>query len=221
MLNHIFCKKKKEIQKTIQKDKSRDQYATEETSEVDDIITTFDCIVDTSCKDIPDECVTTTDFKRRTTDTKYLIPEKKPAECHGLLPIRTQSLPPITASNSFLTAAQSTTSSMSSKTSTHHFAHKSQKSRSEHDLLDHRSSCQSLLDKPWNTKSNQVLSYKACTRTPSDKEINGLNSDISHHVHLCSPHLPSLPSSPSGNFLLLSLCYRIIPTDMERWDRKK
>ncbi|XP_042731238.1 ankyrin repeat domain-containing protein 55 [Lagopus leucura] len=206
MLNHIFCKKKKENQKTIQKDKSRDQYATEETSEVDDIITTFDCIVDTSCKDIPDECVTTTDFKRRTTDTKYLIPEKKPAECHGLLPIRTQSLPPITASNSFLTAAQSTTSSMSSRTSTHHFAHKSQKSRSEHDLLDHRSSCQSLLDKPWNTKSNQILSYKACTRTPSDKEINGLNSDTSHHVHLCPPHLPSLPSSPSGkNFQKISI----------------
>ncbi|XP_072215665.1 ankyrin repeat domain-containing protein 55 isoform X2 [Excalfactoria chinensis] len=198
MLNHIFCKKKKENQKTIQKDISRDQSATEETSEVDDIITTFDCIMDTSCKDIPDEHVTNTDFKRRTADTKYLIPEKKPAECHGLLPIRTQSLPPITAGNSFLTAAQSTTSSMSFSTSTHHFAHKSQKSRSEHDLLDNRSSCLALLDNPWNTKPNQLLSHKACIKTPSDKVINGLNSDRSHHVLLCPPHLPSLPSSPSG-----------------------
>ncbi|XP_032297197.1 ankyrin repeat domain-containing protein 55 isoform X6 [Coturnix japonica] len=199
MLNHIFsCKKKKENQKTVQKDRSRDQSTTEETSEVDDIITTFDCILDTSCKDIPDENMTTTDFKRRTADTKYLIPEKKPAECRGLLPIRTQSLPPITAGNSFLTAAQSTTSSTSFSTSTHHFAHKSQKSRSEHDLLDHRSSCQALLDNPWNTKPNQILSHKACIKTPADKAINGLNSDRSHHVLLCPPHLPSLPSSPSG-----------------------
>ncbi|POI29099.1 hypothetical protein CIB84_007151, partial [Bambusicola thoracicus] len=197
MLNHIFYKKKKENQKTIQKERSRDRYATEETSEVDDIITTFDCIMDTSCKDIPDEHVTTTDFKRRTTDTKYLIPEKKPAECHGLLPVRTQSLPPITAGNSFLTAAQSTTSSMSFSNNTQHFAHKSQKSRSEHDLMDHRTSCQALLDKPWNTKPNQILSYKACTRIPSDKAINGLNSDRSHHVLVCPSHLPSLPRSPS------------------------
>ncbi|NXJ42713.1 ANR55 protein, partial [Ciconia maguari] len=175
-------------------------WSREETSEVDDIITTFDCIMDTNCKDVPDECVTTTDFKRRNTDTKYLIPEKKQPECQGLPPVRTQSLPPITAGNSFLTASQSTTSSFSSSTSTHHFAHKSQKSRSEHNLLDHRSSCQALLDDPWNTDSNQLLSYKVCTRTPSDKLINGLNSDRTHHVLLCPPRLPSLPSSPSGNF---------------------
>ncbi|XP_069633386.1 ankyrin repeat domain-containing protein 55 isoform X4 [Haliaeetus albicilla] len=207
MLNHIFsCKKKKDDQKTSQKERSRDQYPTEETSEVDDIITTFDCIMDTNCRDNPDECVTTTDFKRRSTDTKYLIPEKKQPECKGLLPVRTQSLPPITAGNSFLTASQSTTSSFSSSTSTHHFAHKSQKSRSEHNLLDHRSSCQALLDDPWNTDSNQLLSYKFCNRTPSDKLINGLNSDRSHHVLLCPPRLPSLPSSPSGkNFQQMSV----------------
>ncbi|XP_052634621.1 ankyrin repeat domain-containing protein 55 isoform X4 [Harpia harpyja] len=207
MLNHIFsCKKKKDDQKTSQKERSRDQYPTEETSEVDDIITTFDCIMDTNCRDIPDECVTTTDFKRSSTDAKYLIPEKKQPECQGLLPVRTQSLPPITAGNSFLTASQSTTSSFSSSTSTHHFAHKSQKSRSEHNLLDHRSSCQALLDDPWNTDSNQLLSYKVCNQTPSDKLINSLNSDRSQHVLLCPPCLPSLPSSPSGkNFQQMSV----------------
>ncbi|XP_071887515.1 ankyrin repeat domain-containing protein 55 isoform X2 [Anas platyrhynchos] len=206
MLNNIFsCKKKKEDQKTNQKDRSRDRYPTEETSEVDDIITTFDCIMDTNCKDILDECVTTTDFKRRSTDTKYLIPEQKPPDCHGLLPIRTQSLPPITVGNSFLTASQSTASSISSSTSNHHFAHRSQKSRSEHDLLDHRSSCQALLDNPWNTESNQIHSYKVCTKTPADKMINGINSDRSHHVLLCPPRLPSLPRSPSGkNFQQMS-----------------
>ncbi|XP_050770696.1 LOW QUALITY PROTEIN: ankyrin repeat domain-containing protein 55-like [Gymnogyps californianus] len=207
MLNHIFsCKKKKDDQKTSQKDRNRDQYPREETSEVDDIITTFDCIMDTNCKDFLDECVTTTDFKRRSTDTKYLIPEKKPPECQGLLLIRTQSPPPITAGNSFLSASQSTMSSFSSSTSTHYFAHRSQKSRSEHNLLDHRSSCQALLDDPWNTDSNQLLSYKVHTRTPSDKLINYLNSDRSHHVLLCPPRLPSLPSSLSGkNFQQMSV----------------
>ncbi|KFV64378.1 Ankyrin repeat domain-containing protein 55, partial [Dryobates pubescens] len=200
MLNHIFsCKKKKDDHKINQKERIRDQYSREETSEVDDIITTFDCVMDTNCKDIPDECVTRADFKR-STDTKYLIPEKKQSECRGLQPTRTQSLPPITAGNSFLTASQSTMSSFSPSTSTHHFAHKSQKSKSEHNLLDHRSSCQGLLDDSWNTDSKQLPSYKVCTRPPSDKLINSLNSDRSHHVHLCPPRLPSLPSSPSGNF---------------------
>ncbi|XP_071586647.1 ankyrin repeat domain-containing protein 55 isoform X2 [Heliangelus exortis] len=194
MLNYIFsCKKKKDDQKTVQKERSRDRYPREETLEVDDIITTFDCTMDTNCKDISDKCVATTDFKGRSTDTKYLIPEKKQPECQGLLAIRTQSLLPITGGSSFLTASQSTTS----RTSTHHFAHKSQKSRSEHNLLDHRTSCQALLDDPWNTDCNQIFSYKVCTRNPSDKLINGLNSDRSHHVLLCPPCLPSLPSSPS------------------------
>ncbi|NWH25453.1 ANR55 protein, partial [Grus americana] len=198
ILNYIFSgKKKKDDQKTSQ-ERSRDQCPREETSEVDDIITTFDCIMDTNCKDIPDEHVTTTDFKRKSTDTKYLIPEEKQPECEGPLPSRTQSLPPITAGNSFLTASQSTRSSFSTTASTQHFAHKSQKSRSELNLLDNRSSCQVLLDDAWNTDSNQLLSYKLCSRTPSDKLINGLNSDRSHHVLLCPPRLPSLPSSPSG-----------------------
>ncbi|KFU97821.1 Ankyrin repeat domain-containing protein 55, partial [Pterocles gutturalis] len=207
MLNHIFsCKKKKDDQKTSHKERNRDRYPREETSEVDDIITTFDCIMDTNCKDIPDERVTTADFKRRSTDIKYLIPEEKQQACQGLLPIRTQSLPPITAGSSFLTASQSTTSSFFSSTSTHHFAHKSQKSKSEHNLLDHRSHCKALLDDPWNTDPNQLLSYKVSTRTPSDKLINGLNSDRSHHVFLCPPRLPSLLSSPSGkNFQQMSV----------------
>ncbi|NWV52492.1 ANR55 protein, partial [Daphoenositta chrysoptera] len=199
MLNQIFsCKKKKDDQKTSQKERSRDQYPGEETSEVDDIITRFDCIMNKNFKDIPDECKTTPDFKRKSTDTKYLIAEKKQPASQGLPPVSTQSLPPITAGNSFLTASQSTMSSFSSSSSTHHFPHKSQKSRSEHNLLDHTSSCQALLDDPWNTDSNQRLSYKVCTRTPSDKLMNVLNSDRSHHLLLCPPCLPSLPSSPSG-----------------------
>ncbi|NWX35654.1 ANR55 protein, partial [Notiomystis cincta] len=199
MLNQIFsCKKKKDDQKTSQKERGRGQYPGEETSEVDDIITRFDCIMNKNCKNIPDECKTTPDFKRKSTDTKYLIAEKKQSACQGLPPISTQSFPPITAGNSFLTVSQSKMSSFSSSSSTHYFPHKSQKCRSEHNLLDHTGSCQALLDDPWNTDSNQRLSYKVCTRTSSDKLMNGLNSDRSHHVLLCPPCLPSLPSSPSG-----------------------
>ncbi|NXJ30438.1 ANR55 protein, partial [Dicrurus megarhynchus] len=198
MLNQIFsCKKKKDDQKISQKERSRDQYPGEETSEVDDIITRFDCIMNKNFKDIPDEYKSTPDFKRKSTDTKYLIAEKKQPASQGLPPISTQGLPPITAGNSFLTASQSTMSSFSSSSSTH-FPHKSQKNRREHNLLDHTSSCQALLDDPWNTDSNQRLSHTVCTRTSSDKLMNGLNSDRSHHVLLCPPCLPSLPSSPSG-----------------------
>lgn len=201
MLNQIFsCKKKKDDQKTSWKERSRDQYPGEETSEVDDIVTHFDCIMKRNCKDIPDECKTTPDFRRKSTDTKYLIAEKKQSTCQALPPITTQSFPPITAGNSFLTVSQSKISSFSSSSSTHHFPHKFQKSRTEHNLLDNTDSCQALLDDPWNTDSNQRLFYKVCTRTSPDKLMNGLNSDRSHHALLCPPCLPSLPSSPSGNF---------------------
>ncbi|XP_014742508.1 PREDICTED: ankyrin repeat domain-containing protein 55 [Sturnus vulgaris] len=196
MLNQIFsCKKKKDDMKTSQ-ERSRDQYPGEETSEVDAIITRFDCIINKNCKDISDECKTTPDFKRKSTDTMYLTAEKKQSACQGFPPITTQSFPSITAGNSFLAASQSKMSSFSSSSST--YPHKSQKSRSEHNLLDSTGSCQALLDDPWNTDSNKRLSYKVCTRTSSDKLMNGLNSDRSHHVLLCPPCLPSLPTSPSG-----------------------
>ncbi|NXD05408.1 ANR55 protein, partial [Certhia familiaris] len=192
MLNQIFsCKKKKDDQKTSQ-ERSRDQYPGEETSEVDDIITHFDCIMNKNYKDIPDEC------KRKSTDTKHLIAEKKPSGCQGFPPISNQSFPPITTGSSFLTASQSKMSNFSSSFSTHHLPHKSQKSRIEYDLLDNTGSCQALLDDPWNTDANQRLPYKVCTRSSSDKLMNGFISDRSRHVLLCPPCLPSLPSSPSG-----------------------
>lgn len=209
MLNQIFsCKKKKDDQKTNQKERSRDQDPGEETSEVDDIVTRFDCIMNKNCKDIPD------DFKRKSTDSKYLIAEKKQSVCLGLPPITTQSFPLITAGNSFLTASQSKMSCFYSSSSTHHVPPKSGKSRSEHNLLDNTGSCQALLEDPWNTDSNQRLSYKICTRTSSDKLMNGLSSDRSHHVLLCPPCLPSLPSSPSGNFFLFYILNPIISTDV-------
>ena len=95
MLNQIFCKNRKEEQRAYQKDPSRDWHRGEHTSEVDDIITTFDSNVDTNCQEQPGEQVAMVDFKKRTSEnSKYHLPEKKPLARKGLPPIRTQSLPP-------------------------------------------------------------------------------------------------------------------------------
>ncbi|XP_054843505.1 ankyrin repeat domain-containing protein 55 [Eublepharis macularius] len=200
VFNQIFsCKKKKDNWKANQKDKTRDRSQREETSEVDDIITTFDCIMDANCKSSSEECVMAIDFKRRNTETKkYLFSEINPPDSHGLPPIRTQSLPPITVSHSFLTSSPTTTSSMSLDIDAHHFAHCSQKSRSEHDLSDQRNKRQTL-DNPWKIDTNQILTCKVWTTMPSDnKLIDRLFPERSSHVLLCPPSLPQLPNSPSG-----------------------
>ncbi|KAM4709139.1 ankyrin repeat domain-containing protein 55 isoform 2-T2 [Discoglossus pictus] len=196
VLNQIFsCKKKKVDENSHQKDKLR--YSREETSEVDDIITTFDCILDTNCKDPPDERVTSVNCKKRTGESqKYLLPENM-QNCKGLLPIRTQSLPPITLGHTFLTASQSVTSNIPPSNS-FHFAHRSQKSKSEHDLFDHRIG-QTLQDNPWNTAANQILSHKAWTSPPPDNlTVHALPKKTNHMDRLCPPHLPHMENTFSG-----------------------
>lgn len=207
VLNQIFsCKKKRDDWKANQKDKTRDKSQREETSEVDDIITTFDCIMDASCKDSSEECVVAIDFKRRSTDTKkYLISENNPLDCRDLPPIRTQSLPPITVSHAFLTSSPTMTSNMSLGTDACRFIHCSQKSRSEHDLSDQRNNRQTLGD-PWKIDTNQILTYKIWTTMPSDnKLVDRLLPERSSHVLLCPPYLPRLPNSPSGIFFTILL----------------
>ncbi|XP_042303310.1 ankyrin repeat domain-containing protein 55 isoform X1 [Sceloporus undulatus] len=200
MLNQIFSsKKKKGDWKANPKEKNKDRSQREETSEVDEIITTFDCIMDARYKSSSEESVTAIDFKKRSTDTKkYLISENNTPDCNGLPPIRTQSLPPITVGHSFLTTSHLATSNMCLGTETLHFPHQSQKSRSEHDLSNQRSSRQTL-DNPWKVDTNQILTCKVWTTMPSDnKLIDGLFPNKSDHVLLCPPHLPHLSSSPSG-----------------------
>ncbi|XP_069483397.1 ankyrin repeat domain-containing protein 55 isoform X2 [Ambystoma mexicanum] len=207
MLNQIFsCKKKKDDHKTHPKDRTRDRYQREETSEVDDIITTFDCIMDTNCKDTSDESEAALNFKKRTLESqKYLFSEKKQSGCKGLPPIRTQSLPPITLSSSFLTTSHCVPSNLSPGTNAYHFAHRSQKSRSEHDLFDSRTCNHSLLDNPWSTEAKQMLSHKAWTAPSADKAIDGLLSEnLSHMNFICPPHLPHLHTPPSGHSFQLN-----------------
>ncbi|XP_037655207.1 ankyrin repeat domain-containing protein 55 [Choloepus didactylus] len=200
MLNQIFCKNKKEEQRAYQKDHSRDRYREEDTSEVDDIITTFDSIVDTNCQEQPGDQEAMVDFKKRTSEnSKYLLPEKKPLAHKGLPPIRTQSLPPITLGNNFLTASHGATAHAGLSSGTHHTAQRSQKSRSEQDLLNNRTSCQTLLDNPWRGESNQVFPYKAWTVSSSDKLLDRLlNGRSGHQEVLGPPHLPHLHNPSSG-----------------------
>uniref|UniRef100_A0A4X2LQL3 Uncharacterized protein n=2 Tax=Vombatus ursinus TaxID=29139 RepID=A0A4X2LQL3_VOMUR len=190
MLNQIFCKKKEE-QRANEKDHSQDRYSGEDASEVDDIITTFDCIVDTNCQELPDQRMVMVDLRKRSTETsKYLSSEKKQQEHKGLPPIRTQSLPPITPGTSFLTASQMATSHGVPGSNAHRSVCKSQKSRSEHDLLDHRTGCQALVDNPWRSDSNQLFSYKAWTVSTSGKLPDGLLAGRPSHVEFLGPVQP-------------------------------
>ncbi|XP_069897043.1 ankyrin repeat domain-containing protein 55 isoform X1 [Dipodomys merriami] len=204
MLNQIFCKNKKDEQKAHQKDHSRDRHRGQDTSEVDDIITTFDSIVDTNCQDHPSDQVAMVDFKKRTSEnSKYHLSDKKSLARKGLPPIRTQSLPPITLGNNFLTASQGTTSQAGLSSGAQHTTQRSQKSRSEQDLLNNRTGCQ-MLDNSWKGDSNQVFSYKAWTVSSSDKLLDRLlAARPSHQEQPGPPHLPHL-TSPGQNFQHLS-----------------
>ncbi|XP_070791978.1 ankyrin repeat domain-containing protein 55 [Pituophis catenifer annectens] len=199
MLNQIFSSKKKTGDwKVSLKEKSRDRSQKEETSEVDQIITTFDCIMDSSFDGSSKEYMKATDLKKRNVDLKkYLISENNTPDCNGFPPIRTQSLPPITVNHSFLTTSHTTVSSMNMDND---FATWSQKSRSEHDLSSQRTSRQAS-DSPWKMDKNQTPTYRLWTTVPSDnKLIDGLFPNRSHHV-ICPPHLPHLPNlSPGKTF---------------------
>nr|XP_019598522.1 PREDICTED: ankyrin repeat domain-containing protein 55 [Rhinolophus sinicus] len=206
MLNQIFCKNRKEEQRACPKPHSRDAHSGEHTSEVDDIITTFDSIMDTNCQEQPGDQVAMVDFKKKTSEhSKSLLPEKKPLAHKGLPPIRTQSLPPINLASNFLTASHGSTSHAGLSSGTHHIAQQSQKSRSEQDLLNNRTGAQLLLDNPWRGDSNQVL-YKAWTVSSSDKLLDRLLPSRSSHQEVSGPpYLPHLHNPSSGqNFQHLS-----------------
>nr|XP_007971093.2 ankyrin repeat domain-containing protein 55 [Chlorocebus sabaeus] len=207
VLNQIFCKNKKEEQRAHQKDPSRDRYREEDTSEVNDIITTFDSIVGTNCQEQPGDQVAMVEFKKKISDnSKYPLAEKKPLARKGLPPIRTQSLPPITLGSNFLTASHGATSHAGLSSGPHHMAQRSQKSRSEQDLLNNRTGCQMLLDNPWRSDSNQVFSYKVWTVSSSDKLLDRLLSVRPGHQEVSvPPHLRHLHNPSSGqNFQHLS-----------------
>ncbi|KAJ8339607.1 hypothetical protein SKAU_G00363930 [Synaphobranchus kaupii] len=205
VLNQIFsCKKKKEHQMSRQKEKVRDRHLREETSEVDDIITTFDCIVESSPKD---QTENGPDVRKRASDTqKHHLKENHAMakDYKGLPPIRTQSLPPITLGNSLMASSQN--ASQSGAQMAHHFAHRSQKSRSEHDLFDNRPKGQAVLSNSWRSESNQLLSHKAWSTTDSDKLLDELLDEKSNTLDVLYPnHIPYMQKNEAPNSHLLPL----------------
>ncbi|CAH6787648.1 Ankrd55 [Phodopus roborovskii] len=203
VLNQIFCKNKKEEQTAHQKDHTRGRYKEGDTSEVNDIIATFDSVVDTNCQDQPGGQVAMVVFKKRTSEnSKYLLPERKPLARKGLPPIRTQSLPPITLGNHFLTGSHGATSHVGLSSGPQHTAPRSQKSRSEQDLLNNVAGCQVSLDHPWKGDTNPVFSCKAWTVSSSDKLLDKLFAGQPGHQEPSGPlHLPHLHNSSPGHTL--------------------
>ncbi|KAF5901922.1 ankyrin repeat domain-containing protein 55, partial [Clarias magur] len=178
VLNHIFsCKKKKELHAARQRDLSRERRLQEETSEVDDIITMFDCIVEPPVKE----------DSRKQPDEPDRFEEPTPRDHKSLPPIRTQSLPPITLGNSLLTnlhnASHRTVSGQIS-----HLAHRSQKSKSEHDLFDSKTKTQKATGPSWKSESSQLRNHKALLSSPSDRML--LHETPSPIDVLCSNHAP-------------------------------
>lgn len=201
VLNHIFsCKKKKELHATRQRELSRERHLQEETSEVDDIITMFDCTVDLPAKE---------DSKKQLNGPKRL--EDPTLKDHrSLPPIRTQSLPPITLGNSLLTNLHNAPHRTVSGQMVSHLAHRSQKSKSEHDLFDSRMKAQKATGPPWKTESNQLLNHKAWVSPPSDRMLDKLLHETQSPIDmLCSNHTPYIQRNDQGELqnshLLLNL----------------
>ncbi|CAL8405721.1 unnamed protein product [Arctogadus glacialis] len=142
MFNQIFsCKRKKENNKVGKQELScGDELPPEDTSEVDDIITTFDSIMEatststTSAKEKGEE-----DLKTKV----QLIRVQKPQELDNYvedfksLSVRMQCLPPISLGNSWLLGSHNSVQQNDQTVSPlHPLAHPSQKSKSEHNLSD-------------------------------------------------------------------------------------
>ncbi|XP_069820974.1 ankyrin repeat domain-containing protein 55 isoform X3 [Dendropsophus ebraccatus] len=76
---------------------------------------------------------------------------------------------------------------------------RSQKSKSEHDLFDHRTSGHALQDNPWNIAANQILPHKAWTSPQPDKLKHRVLPKKSNHIDApCPPHLPHMDNTHSG-----------------------
>ncbi|XP_041916228.1 ankyrin repeat domain-containing protein 55 isoform X1 [Alosa sapidissima] len=191
MLNNIFsCKKKKELHAALQKVPNHDRHQPEETSEVDDIITMFDCLSDSSGKDSREDG---TALMKRSCEPQKLgiLEDHTLKEIKGLPPIRTQSLPPITLGNSLLASAQFMVQRNSGGQMISHLAHRSQKSKSEHDLFDSRDKSQKLVGQTWKTESSQVLTHKAWVSSPSERLLDRTHHEASGPLDvLCPKQIP-------------------------------
>lgn len=196
VLNHIFsCKKKKELHATRQRELSQERHLQEETSEVDDIITMFDCTVDLPARE--DSRKQPNEPERLEDPTLTSTPT--PKDHRSLPPIRTQSLPPITLGNSLLTNLHNAPHRTVPGQMVSHLAHRSQKSKSEHDLFDSRTKAQKATGPSWKTESRQLLNHKAWVSPPSDRMLDKLLHDTPSPIDVfCSNHTPYYQRNDQG-----------------------
>ncbi|KAM7148569.1 ankyrin repeat domain-containing protein 55 isoform 1-T1 [Molossus nigricans] len=202
VLNQIFGKNRKDERRASPKDPGGDGLRGEPTSEVDDIITTFDSIAESDCQEQPEDQVAMVNFTKKTSgNSKYLLAERRPLARQGLPPIRTHSLPPITLGNNFLRASHGAAPRAGLGPGTQLVTPRSQKTQSEQDLLNHGTGSQALLDHPWRGHSGQGLP-KAWTGPSTEKLLDRLFTGTSRHWAASGPpHLPHLHSPPSGKGL--------------------
>ncbi|KAG7280786.1 hypothetical protein CRUP_035451, partial [Coryphaenoides rupestris] len=190
MLNQIFsCKRKKENIKVCKQELSgADELSVGDTSsEVDDIIATFDSIMDatsagsSSVKEKREEGLKTKMQLVRTQKPQHL---DNYVDDFKALSARMQSLPPITLGNSWLLSSQnSQLQNDPSVPPLHPLAHLSQKSISEHELLDSQLEDQIRGSDVSKMESSQLLlAHKSWTsqRTRSllDKHEMSSNLDV-------------------------------------------
>uniref|UniRef100_A0A8C7L7V7 Ankyrin repeat domain 55 n=1 Tax=Oncorhynchus kisutch TaxID=8019 RepID=A0A8C7L7V7_ONCKI len=192
MLNQIFSCKRKEHYTTRQRELGRDGHLREETSEVDDIITMFDCLADSSsAKELENER-----SKVRKRPSIEAAQKLNPLDIRtakdykGLPPIRTQSLPPINLGTSLLAISQSAVEqSQATRPMVNHFAHRSQKSKSEHDLFDSRPKGQALVSHSWKTEANQsILAHKSWISPPPERLLDKLYHETYGPTDVICPH---------------------------------
>lgn len=197
MLNQIFCKKKKELSQQI--DPSEDFQLREETSEVDDIITMFDSVAEPLTRNESENSSAVRKLSSNESEKVHQLEDTSSKDFKSLPPIRTQSLPPITLSKSLLVNSQPSTHRTASGHVVGHLAHRSQKSKSEHDLFDGKCKGQKGLGLAWKTESNQMQSQKAWISTPSDRLLDRLLHDTSSPLDvLCSNQTPYIQRNDHG-----------------------
>ncbi|XP_077099422.1 ankyrin repeat domain-containing protein 55 isoform X1 [Siphateles boraxobius] len=208
MLNHIFCKKKKELHPSQQIDLSQECQLKEETSEVDDIITMFDCVVEPLARD-ESENSSTVRKRNNESEKAHLIEDTSSKDFLSLPPIRTQSLPPITLGKSLLADSQALAHRTGGGHVVGHLAHRSQKSKSEHDLFDGKNKDEKVVGLAWKAESTQILTHKAWISTPSERLLDKLLQGTSNPLDvLCSNHSPYIQRNDQAQNHLFPLRVR-------------
>lgn len=198
MLNHIFSKKKKDLHPSQQTDLSQECQLKEETSEVDDIITMFDCVVEPLARD-ESENSSTVRKRNNESEKAHLIEDTSSKDLLSLPPIRTQSLPPITLGKSLLADSQALAPRTGGGHAVGHLAHRSQKSKSEHDLFDGKNKDEKAVGLAWKTESSQILTHKAWISTPSERLLDKLLQGTSSPLDvLCSNQSPYIQRNDQG-----------------------